>query len=201
MLKKSMTNRERLEYERIALKSQMDRIYTLFEDGGSFGVVAGFVEGYLYENIPYIVNLCTDIKKICDDGDSYIPIEGRWVDDNGEVVWDKCSIWVPNISREVIKAIAVRYNQNGYIWGSNSKWGLYEIQRDEPVKTGITFSVTREDGIFRIMLKNDITHCEYPPTGSAEDEHNRIVLLRKQRDEACKRIYEIAKLKVQSENK
>lgn len=112
---------------KLSIMEQKLMINTLnFFQEGKFGVISSYKKGLKSkENIERQYQLFMEIKKL---GYGYIPIIARW--DR----LPKHSIFVVGISREKIKELAIKYEQERYISGENKNWALYETVSDKELK-------------------------------------------------------------------
>jgi hypothetical protein len=169
-----MTKQEIREQHRQKNASSISRIYSQFQSGGQFGIVTAFGEGSFAENLPYFINLGKDVNSL---GYGFVPIDGYWIDDTDETVWDESSLWIPSISKAEIDALSAKYSQRSYIWGRDAQWGEYATGSDVSQKHGTKFSVRVNESLDKAWSK--YKGHPFKLVGSVEDNHLRIVGERK----------------------
>ena len=179
-----MIKQEIREQHRQKNASSISRILSQFQGGAEFGIVTAFGEGTFAENLPYFINLGKDINIL---GYGFVPVDGYWVDDNDETIWDEPALWIPGISKQDINALSAKYSQRSYIWGKDAHWGEYATGSDIAQKQGTKFSVRVNESLDKAWSK--YRGHPFKLIGSAEDNHLRILGERKLRLEAEQYIY------------
>jgi hypothetical protein len=115
------------QMKKLFFTPSMWRVLTSFRDG-PFGITSAFKpHASKGDNLKSQFELGL---KITDLGHTYLAQVGAW---NG--VRERC-LFIPEIKKDAVQALAQEFEQEAYIWGSNGRWHCHDSLDDRVLAEG-----------------------------------------------------------------
>ncbi len=156
------------QMKKLFFTPSMWRVLAYFRDG-AFGVTSAFrPEASKADNLKSQLELGLKIEDL---GHTYLAQVGAW---NG--IRERC-LFIPEIEKDKVRALAQEFMQEAYLWGSNGRWHCHDSMDDRVLAEGNEVMILAPDNEFtrfcQTAQKTRELMANLAAVGQAEDESSQ----------------------------